>query len=482
RWLEAQDFEAGDECILRRTISADGRSRASINGSPANLGQLRDLGSRLIDIHGQHEHQSLMQRDAQRALLDEFAGDETLLQATREAWQGWQLARKAWQRVSEQQGARDERLDLLRYQVNELEQAEVDSLDWEALTAEHDRLANATRLGSGAAEACTRLYEADELSAYSLLSQERQRLEELQALDPELAEPAELLEQARILVQEAADSLRRYADGIEHDPARLAWLEERMGLLTGLARKHHCEPGDLPAVLERLRAELDELEAPGQDLESLAEAARAAEQNWRRQAMALHEARHAAGQQLAAGVTEAMQKLGMEGGRFEVAVALDEQAAGPAGTDRVDFLVSANPGQPLRPLAKVASGGELARISLAIQMLTAGRLTLPTLIFDEVDSGIGGGVAEIVGQHLARLGEQRQVLCVTHLPQVASQAHHHFRVVKEREADRTGTRLEVLDEEGRVQEIARMLGGVEITEQTLGHAREMLDRGYQSRA
>ncbi len=482
QWLEAQDFEAGEECIVRRIVTADGRSRASINGSPANLGQLRDLGSRLIDLHGQHEHQSLMQRDAQRALLDEFAGNGELLQATREAWQRWQLARKAWQRSSELQGERSERIDLLRYQIEELDQAEVETLDWAALTAEHDRLANATRLGSGAAEASIRLYEADEMSAYSLLSGELQRLEELAALDAALGEPADLLEQARILVQEAADGLRRYADAVEHDPARLAWLEERMGLLTGLARKHRCEPQDLPAVRLRLCAELDELEGPGQDLDSLERAAREAEQDWRRQAMALHEARTRAGEQLGEGVTEAMQSLGMEGGRFEVAVALDEQSAGPLGTDRIDFMVSTNPGQPLRPLAKVASGGELARISLAIQMLTAGRLTLPTLIFDEVDSGIGGGVAEIVGLHLARLGEQRQVLCVTHLPQVAAQAHHHIRVVKRREADHTGTRVEVLDEEGRVKEIARMLGGMEITEQTLAHAREMLDRGYQSRA
>lgn len=480
-WLEDQDLDNEYDCQLRRVISSDGRSKAYINGTPATLSQLKQLGSRIVEIHGQHEHQSLMQREIQRQLLDNYGDLGTLLDKTRDQYDAWKEIHDRHQRLYSNRQERSDRLDILRYQVNELQTFEVRDGEWTTLTEEHERLAHAEQLASTAQQACRVLYEADEQSLYSALNQQIQAVQDASQIDSSLAPALDLLHQAQINVQEAHDDLRRYADRIEIDPARLSWLDQRMSGLQDLARKHHCEPDQLFAVLERLEQELAELDGDGENLEGLQLKLKEAEQAYRQTADKLLEKRLVAARKLSQGVTRAMQTLGMKGGHFEVQVTRDDEVApGPHGMDQIEFEVSANPGQPIRPLAKVASGGELARISLAIQMLAAGSLSIPTLIFDEVDSGIGGAVAEIVGRHLRQLGKERQVLCVTHLPQVAAQAHHHLMVQKRSSGHETQTAIQVLESEQRTEEVARMLGGVELTEHTLAHAREMIERAQEA--
>jgi DNA repair protein RecN (Recombination protein N) len=480
-WLEDQDLDNEFDCQLRRVISSDGRSKAYINGTPATLNQLKQLGSRIVEIHGQHEHQSLMQREIQRQLLDNYGDLGTLLNKTRGHYDAWKEVHDRYQRLYSNRQERSDRLDILRYQVDELQTFEIRDREWTTLTEEHERLAHAEQLASTAQQACQVLYEADEQSLYSALNQQILAVQDASHIDSTLTPALDLLHQAQINVQEAHDDLRRYADRIEIDPARLSWLDQRMSGLQDLARKHHCEPDQLFAVLERLEQELAELDGDGENLEGLQQKLKEAEQAYRQTADKLLEKRLAAARKLSQGVTRAMQTLGMKGGHFEVQVSRDDEATpGPHGMDQIEFEVSANPGQPIRPLAKVASGGELARISLAIQMLAAGSLSIPTLIFDEVDSGIGGAVAEIVGRHLRQLGKERQVLCVTHLPQVAAQAHHHLMVQKSSTGRETQTAIQILESEQRTEEVARMLGGVELTDHTLAHAREMIERAQEA--
>jgi len=480
-WLEEQDLDTDDECQLRRVIGSDGRSKAYINGTPATLNQLKQLGSMIVEIHGQHEHQSLMHRETQRQLLDNYGAHKTLLNKISTCFETWKATRDRYQALSSSSLERSDRIDMLRYQIEELLTHEVREGEWNDLIEEHDRLAHAEQLSGTAHQACQALYEAEEQSVYSILSQQLQAVQNATQIDSSLEPALELLSQARINVQEAHDDLRRYADRIESDPARLNWLEQRMSSLKDLARKHHCEPGVLSEVLSALEQELNELDGEGENLDQLQLHLAEAEQEYRQYADQLMEKRVGSARKLGQGVTRAMQTLGMEGGHFEIQVGRDEDAVfSPHGMDQIEFEVSANPGQPVRPLARVASGGELARISLAIQMLAAGSLSIPTLIFDEVDSGIGGAVAEIVGRHLRQLGEDRQVLCVTHLPQVAAQAHHHFMVQKTRSGRETQTAIRALVSEQKTEEVARMLGGVELTDQTLAHAREMIARAQET--
>jgi DNA repair protein RecN (Recombination protein N) len=480
-WLEEQDLDTDDECQLRRIIGSDGRSKAYINGTPATLNQLKQLGSMIVEIHGQHEHQTLMHRETQRQLLDNYGAHKTLLDKLSVSFDVWKKIRDSYQALSSSSQERSDRIDMLRYQIEELLTHEVREGEWNNLIEEHERQAHAEQLSGTAQQACQALYEAEEQSVYSILSQQLQAVQNASRIDGSLEPALELLSQARINVQEAHDDLRRYADRIESDPARLNWLEQRMSSLKDLARKHHCEPGELSEILSGLEQELSELDGEGENLEQLQIHLAKAEQEYRKYADQLMEKRVGSARKLSQGVTRAMQTLGMEGGHFEIQVSRDEDATfSPHGMDQIEFEVSANPGQPIRPLARVASGGELARISLAIQMLAAGSLSIPTLIFDEVDSGIGGAVAEIVGRHLRQLGEERQVLCVTHLPQVAAQAHHHFMVQKTRSGRETQTAIRALVSEQRTEEVARMLGGVELTDQTLAHAREMIARAQEA--
>ena len=474
-WLETQGMEHEDDtCILRRVITAQGKSRAWINGSPANLTQLRELGEQLVDIHGQHEHQSLMKKDAQRHLLDGFAGNDSLLEHTRNAWQAWKKLHERVTALSQQNQQHQERVELLRFQAHELEALALQADEPEQLDEELNRLANAEQLRATAEQGYAQLYD-NEPSLYAILGRLMHDLAQQAQLDNRLEPPLELLTSAQIQVQEASVQLRDYAESLDIDPARLQAVENRIADIRSFARKYRTDPRLLPEKLLSIQTELAQLGGDDYDLETLEKQCQAAADHYRKQASNLSKARIKAAQQLSAGVTKAMQQLGMQGGQFTITVNSETQTAFQAsGMDSIEFTVSANPGQPLKSLMKVASGGELSRISLAIQMIAAQKVTLPALIFDEVDTGIGGGIAEVVGKQLRALGTNRQVLCVTHLPQVASQAHQHYKVTKIKGKQHTSTGIEQLSHALRIEEIARMIGGVEITPATRALAEEML--------
>ena len=482
-WLEEQALDLDDECLLRRVIGADGRSRAFINGNAVPLSQLKALGELLLDIHGQHFHQSLGRRKVQRDLLDHFGGllDDRAVVATH--FIEWQTIAERLDELLNAEADRSSRLDLLTFQLQELDSLAIAPGEHAELQAERQKLHYSDRLAEGAAAALQQLFDNEDGNANSLVADAARSIEHLVAHDASLEPVLELLHAANIQVSEAADSLRRYADAIDMDPARRDWVEERLDAIRTLARKHRVEPDELSEVADRLRAEHDEIshaEERGRELEQQAAAAKA---EYLTRAKALSKARRKAAGRFSAAVTEAMHGLGMPGGVFEVAIGgLEPADARPWGLDAVEFRISANPGQSPQPLAKVASGGELSRMSLAIQVIASDGSAIPTMVFDEVDSGVGGGVAEMVGRRLQELGESRQVLCVTHLPQVASLADSHFRVSKVTDGKTTRTRVDSLDKEERVQELARMLGGVEITRKTLAHAAEMLAGGARRRA
>lgn len=476
-WLAERDLDAGGTCMLRRVIGADGRSRGYVNGSPAPLALMRELGEQLVDIHGQHEHQSLLRRGAQLALLDAHGGHDAQREALAGTWREWQVADEAWTALRDAADDRANRLDLLRFQLGELDALALADGELADLDAEHARFANAGRLLDAARAAHTLVDGDDGPHARGLSHQAAAALAEVADLDPKLAEVQALFEQAAIQLGEGAADLARWLDRFEMDPARKDFVEQRIGVAHQLARKHRVAPDELPALHARLRVEFDaldqadvRLEALDRDRERLAAAYRAA-------AAALSKVRKKTAAALARKVTAAMQELGMPGGRFEVELTHDAARFAPGGSDQAECLVSANPGQPPRPLAKVASGGELSRISLALQVTAANAATIGCLVFDEVDSGIGGAVAEIVGRQLAALADRRQVLCVTHLPQVASQGRHHLKVEKRSAEGSTWATVAALARDDRVDELARMLGGVQVTDKTRAAAREMLASG-----
>jgi DNA repair protein RecN (Recombination protein N) len=475
-WLAEHELEAEDECWLRRVVGRDGRSKAYINGSPAPLNLVRQLGEMLVDIHGQHEHQSLLRGETQRQVLDVQAGNAEQLTALQACYREFRALQQRLDKLTTQDSERAERLDLLKFQVRELKELSLGADEFDGLSEEHRRLAHAGRLRDGSLAAYMALYEGDD-TVDAWLSRVMAELEPLRELDATLGPPVELLSAAQTQLREATSELRHYADGLDLDPARLAWVEARLADIHHLARKHRVMPAELPAHLAALETELTSLQSPELDLAQLRARLEVVEQEYRALARAVHEARAAAAAELNAAVTDAMQEIGMAGGRFEIALDYrPEDSPVPHGLDRVEFQVSGGAGQNLKPLHRVASGGELSRISLAIQIVAAQGLSIPTLIFDEVDAGIGGGVAEAVGRQLRRLGEQRQVLCVTHLPQVAAQAHHHFQVAKRTQKRGMRTRVTSLESTERVEEIARMLGGLELTDKTRAHAQEMIVR------
>jgi DNA repair protein RecN (Recombination protein N) len=469
-WLAASDFDT-DTCILRRVVDVGGRSRAWLNGAAATLGQLREAADFLCDIHGQHAHHQLLRADAQRALLDAHAGAQALAREVAQLHAEWRRLREARQAAERDVAASARERELLDWQVKELAALGFDAQQWQETEAEQRRLAHAASLLE-ASEAALAALDEGEAPALATLQHASGRLSELTAYDPALGDAAQLFESALIQLEESALALRRYRDHLDLDPARLAELDARIDAVTQMARKHRVAPEELPQTLTGLEARLAELTLAA-DPEALAARERAAEAAWRKAAERLSKERRRTAQALGTAVTAAMQELAMAGGRFEVALnALEEGAA--SGLEAVEFLVSANAGQPLRPLAKVASGGELSRIGLALQVIASQSHAAGTLIFDEVDVGIGGRVAEIVGRMLRQLGTERQVLCVTHLPQVAACATWQWSIAKETRGEITLSRVTPLDRDGRVEELARMLGGVKITETTLRHAREML--------
>ncbi|MGK0271018.1 MAG: DNA repair protein RecN (Recombination protein N) [Cocleimonas sp.] len=476
KWLIAQDLiqdDADDECILRRVITASGKSRAWINGSPCNLKMMRELGEQLVDIHGQHEHQSLMKKVMQRSMLDDFAGNQQLIKKVAEAYESWKTLTNKLSLLSNQNSDHQAKLDLLRFQTQELDDLQLSENESKNLDEEHARLSNSGQLIETSSHSVVKLYDADEQSIYSNISDVLQGIEAAKSLDSALQEPLELLQNAQIQIQEAADLLRRYHESVELDPERLDWVNQRLSNFHDLARKHQTTPDQLFEKWQLLHEQLASLSGDEYDLDALQESLNQCEKEYIKAAEALSKSRYKSAKLLSSGVSKEMQQLGMEGGKFIIEINSNENYSN-YGIDDIEFMVSANPGQPLKALNKVASGGELSRISLAIQMIAAQKITLPALIFDEVDSGIGGGIAEVVGKQLRKLGANRQVLCVTHLPQVASCAHNHHKVTKIKNKKSTSTGMLVLDKEQRVVEIARMMGGIDITQTTLNLAEEML--------
>jgi DNA repair protein RecN (Recombination protein N) len=473
RWLAEQALEGdANRLLLRRVVDRNGRSRAFINGHSATVNQLKEAGERLVDIHGQHAHQSLLKTETQRLVLDAHAGLAALTQEAGEAHREWQRLCRA--RLDHQQNtaARNVEREQLGWQVEELSQLGLAPGEWDSIQSEHGRLAHAASLIEGVRAAIDLLSES-ESAALAALSGALSRLRPLTEFDASLRDAIALLESGEAQLREAAYALRHYGDRVELDPARLGEVEKRLEAVHNAARNFRMRPETLPELLVSLTRRLKDLEATA-DVEALAKQEQAARSRYDRLASNLSAERVKAAAKLKREVNAAMAELAMSGGRFEVELRSLLPDGSVTGNEQVEFLVSTNPGTEPRALAKVASGGELSRISLAIQVITSKAAAVPTLIFDEVDAGIGGAVAEVVGRKLRALGEERQVMCVTHLPQVAAQAREQWSVAKGTESGSARSRVAVLDQKSRIEEIARMLGGVAITATTRKHAAEML--------
>ncbi|OBA00340.1 DNA repair protein RecN [Halomonas sp. G11] len=472
-WLGSRELP-NDECLLRRVVTASGRSKAWINGQPATISDLKSLGEHLVQIHGQHAHQALMREETHLALLDDYAGLRDTAQQLAETYRDWRSANRRLKQRKEAGSEVEAKRQLLRYQVEELDQLGLAEGELQTLEEEQHSLAHADetlRETQFAADCCA----SDEGGALSLLNQAYTHLSALPGSDKgTLANTLAMLSDARIQVEEAASELNRLASTTELDPERLAWVEERLADVHRIARKHHVAPEEVCALHAELSREVAELDNSENDIEALGAQVAELRERYRRDAKHLSEGRQKAAVRLGKEVQQQLSFLAMGKARFEVEVTPRETPAAE-GLDQVHFLISANPGQPARPLTKVASGGELSRISLAIQVVAASHSTIPSLVFDEVDVGVSGATAEIVGQLLRKLGENGQVMTVTHLPQVAAQAHQHLHIEKHARRDTTLTHMALLDEQGRVSELARMLGGVKLSDQTLAHAREMLN-------
>ena len=474
-WLAANDLEDADSgCQLRRVIRADGGSRAWINGRPATLAQLAELGALLVEIHGQHEHQALLERDHQLALVDAFGRHPDLLAGVADLARRWQSAERELSELLRRGNVVD-RVALLEHQLAERGREDLDPAGIESLLANHRRHSHAASLLAAYDSALARLAGDDGPDLSRLLAQVEVELSRHLDHEPRLAEAVALVESARIQLEEAGNLLERSRDDLEMDPSALAAAEARLTRLHELGRRHRLPLEELQGRRDALAAELDGLRGADEQAAALAAQRDDLAKQWRTAAAALGRSRAKAARALGHGVSRLMGELGMAGGVLQVELTpVDNPRPHPAGAERCEFLVSANPGQPPRALRKVASGGELARISLAIEVAALGLDAVPTMVFDEVDSGIGGAVAEVVGQKLRALGNERQVLCVTHLPQVAAQGHHQFRVSKSVQGDGTRSEVARLSANERIEELARMLGGVDVTRESRANARQML--------
>ena len=493
-WLVAQELNSDKECILRRRISKDGRSRAYINSTPVNLQNIRELAEMLIDIHGQHEHQSIMKSAVQRQLLDGSANHSPLLETVSNLYVQLKLVEDQLQRLQQTSKKQNDRLDLLRFQTQELDELALEENEYQNLNNQHKRLANAERLNSTVQQLIHSLSEDENNNIQSALSHNISSITDINEIDKSLSPVAEMLSEALVQIDESASLLQNYRDNIDLDASQLTKIEQRLQNVLDLARKHRVEAEKLPALQEKLQNELDAIDHVDERLIELTKNQKELEEKYLTACDKLTASRNKAAAKLNKNITQSMQTLGMTGGKFEVAIKPLISKRSAFGLDHIDFTVTANAGQQCKSIARVASGGELARISLAIQMIIANNSKIPSLIFDEVDSGVGGSIAEIVGQQLRILGSNimgssnmsstmagkaNQVLCITHLPQVASQAHHHLRVEKQTQNKRTISQVITLDKKQRRQEIARMLSGVDITEQSLAHADEMLERAQE---
>ncbi|WP_297200111.1 DNA repair protein RecN [uncultured Pluralibacter sp.] len=474
RWLEQNQLEDGRECLLRRVISSDGRSRGFINGTAVPVSQLRELGQLLIQIHGQHAHQLLVKPEHQKTLLDGYIGEQVLTQRMSEQYAEWHQSCRALahhQQLSQERAARAE---LLEYQLKELNEFQPQPGEFEQIDEEYKRLANSGQLLSTSQNALSLLADGEDSNLQSQLYTARQLLGELAGMDSKLSGVLDMLEEAAIQISEASDELRHYCDRLDLDPNRLFELEQRIARQISLARKHHVRPEELPAFHQSMLDEQQQLDDQADSLETLSLAVHTHHAQALETARQLHVLRQAGADELSALISESMHSLSMPHGLFSIAVNFEESHLTADGADRIEFRVTTNPGQPLQPIAKVASGGELSRIALSIQVITARKMETPALIFDEVDVGISGPTAAVVGQLLRQLGDSTQVMCVTHLPQVAGCGHHHFFVSKETDGAMTETRMQPLDKRARLQELARLLGGNEVTRNTLANAKELL--------
>ena len=475
QWLDEQGFpveDDGQSLLLKRTVESNGRSRAFVNGSVATLAQLREAGDQLVDIHGQHAHQLLLKGGAQRELLDRHAGLLSLSAEVAQIFKSLQDSRRRLQQAENAGQDIERERERLEWQLEELSELSPQDGEWASIQSEHSRLANGAKIISGCQEALEVLSDADN-SIESSLSKICGTISALAEHDPALGSINEALDSAQIQLDEAIHSLNRYLQKVELDPARLAEVEERMQALHNAARKYRTEVDELPKLLQDTSERLDALTA-SQNIDALREKVKQEEASYLKLAKQLSQKRGLAAADLGKLVTEAMQNLSMAGGRLEIAL-IPLEEGGSNGLEQIEFLVAGHAGSTPRSLAKVASGGELARISLAISVITSKASFTPTLIFDEVDAGIGGAVAETVGKLLNQLGQSHQILCVTHLPQVAAQGNNHLKVSKSQSIDKTISRVLALGRAERVEEVARMLGGATITDTTRRHARELLE-------
>ncbi|BBP43869.1 DNA repair protein RecN [Thiosulfativibrio zosterae] len=471
-WLKQQELDDEDNCLLRRTVTSEGRSKAYINGLPVAIGQLKELSALLIDIHGQHEHQTLLHANQQLALLDAYAQHPDLVEKCRKNYQAWSKLTQHYQKLTAEQSDKTSKIELLEFQLKEFNKVSPQAEEFELLSEEQNALSHAQEIQQASLNAYELIDGEDGVS--ERLARAIDELESAVEFQPQLKNTLTQLNSLLIEAQEAAADCQHQGNSIELDPERLQQVEERLAELFGLAKKYHLSPEELVGKHQQLRQELDLLTDSSNSLEHLETEIKNAFQTFEQSAKTLSASRQKSAKILAKTVTASMHELGMPNGQFEIAITPLEKPLA-TGSDRVELLVTANKGQPLQPLAKVASGGELSRISLAIQVASAEVASLPTLIFDEVDVGIGGGIAEVVGQKMQTLGSHRQVLSITHLAQVAAHGNQHYHISKTTENDLTFTQVNELNTADRIEELARMLGGLKITEQTRSHAQEMLE-------
>ncbi len=476
-WLKKYDLDNENECIIRRSIHKDGRSRSYINGMPTTLQPLRELSDLLINIHGQHEHQSLLKTDTQRDMLDRFAGHQDLADKVYALAEDWQKLTTEITELRALRADRTARNELLKFQLQELETLHLQQDEFQMLDLEHKQLAHAGELLENINHALAHLTDEENHNALSALNQALRSLETVLNVDPKIATWIESIKNAIVHVSDAESDLRRYLDGVDLDPERLQWVEQRIGTLFDTARKHKIAPQELFELQQKIAAELSELETSDERLEKLQQQLSTIEKNYSDVAHKLSKSREKAAKKLEPEITQTIQELSLPHGQFYIQLIQEEKfSVSTHGLEKIIFQIKTNAGQAMQPLAKIASGGELSRISLAIHMATAGQHTIPTLVFDEVDVGIGGGTAEKVGKILRRLGQTHQLLCITHQPQVAAQGENHLLVEKIQEKNATYSQIRHLNQQEKMNEIARMLGGVEITKKTLEHAREMVEK------
>lgn len=475
-WLSKQSLDDDHDCVLRRIVNPDGRSRAFINGNQVNLQTLKALGELLVDIHGQHFHQSLGKTDVQRELIDHFGDLIHIKDDVKNAFNKWSLLAKKLLTNDALNKDRDARIDLLNFQYEELNTLELQENEYNSISLEFTKIHNIEKLNNGINQVLNNLQDSEITNAESLINNSVKSLESLIEFDHALNDAKNLLEEASIQSSEAADYLRRYCSSIEFDPEKNRRLDERINTIKTIARKHRVEPSELHTVYEKIKNELNELKNIEANHKNLNRDIDEAKNHYTKLAKELSRLRIISSNKLSKAVTKAMSSLGMPDGQFNINIT-SNNAISSHGMDDVIFLLSANPGQAPQSIAKIASGGELSRMSLAIQVIASEGNYIPTMVFDEVDSGVGGAVAEMVGRRLSELGVNRQVLCVTHLPQVASQANSHFRINKLSDGKSTKVHVTQLNKDSRIGEIARMLGGIEVTERTRDHAAEMLLAG-----